>query len=205
MPVPAQERSCGLPTTRCSNSAWFSRLRQSSCRRISWHPEISCGVHLECCDTWRYSVLLAKFTGGFAFRRSKRGNIDQGLDLVAGAGLRNHRATPRVTDQHDFAGLCVNDALRGGDVIGQRSQRILYGDHFQALGLQQRDHLLPARSISKGAMDKNNGGSVSSDRRGLCTHDRSRQQCGNEDSVSDGGQFHDSSLKEVKLLSALSN
>jgi hypothetical protein len=49
-------------------------------------------------------------------------------------------------------------AIKGGYVIGQERQRDRGRHDIEPLGLQGRDNVVPARTVSPGAMDQHNTG-----------------------------------------------
>ncbi|MFK4535668.1 hypothetical protein ABIA00_003851 [Bradyrhizobium ottawaense] len=80
------------------------------------------------------------------------GDINEAGDLRIGADLADHRAAPGMRDQHGRSVLLGQRALGGLDRVRKRRQRILHGRDMQARGLEDRDHLRPARAVGPGAM-----------------------------------------------------
>jgi hypothetical protein len=59
-----------------------------------------------------------------------------------------------MTDQDDRPGACVERPFGRRHVIGERGQRVLDCNDLESFGLEQRDDLLPARTIGKRAVNQ---------------------------------------------------
>jgi NAD(P)-dependent dehydrogenase (short-subunit alcohol dehydrogenase family) len=109
-------------------------------------------------DTRRGWVAFLGLGRALALGRRERGHINQCLDLVAGAALSDYTAGPRMAHQNHSPTLGINHPLGGAHIICQGRQRVLHRHHLQAFGLQQRNHLVPAGAIGKGAVHQHHGG-----------------------------------------------
>src|SRR5205807_5068007 len=78
----------------------------------------------------------------------------------------DHNATIRVSNHHHLTLLCIDQALGGGDVVTERRERVLNCDDVITVVLQQRDQVLEAACIGKGAVNQHDSGFRS--RAGCC-------------------------------------
>ena len=104
-----------------------------------------------------------------------RRDIDQGRDMRVIAGLGDDRAAIAVGHQDGRTVLLVEDALGGGDVVGEAGQRLLHHGHVEAIPGQDVVDRLPAGGVDPGAVHQHDV----LDRRG---------GGGRRDRGSDGGQ-----------------
>jgi len=77
-----------------------------------------------------------------------------------------------MTDEHGWAVLRIENCVGGGDIVGQRGQRVLDGGDFEALGLKDGYDAVPAGFVDEGAMHQHDildglGGGLGR-RRGQC-------------------------------------
>ena len=79
-------------------------------------------------------------------------NVNQRADVRIDPGFTDHGAGVGVADQHGWAVLLIEHALGGGNVVGDRGQRVLHRRDVQADGLQPGDHVRPTRAIGPGTV-----------------------------------------------------
>lgn len=72
------------------------------------------------------------------------------------AGFPDDHAAPGMTDEHGRAILSIENCVGGGDIVGQRGQRVLDGGHLIALGGKNSCDAVPAGLIDEGAMHQHN-------------------------------------------------
>lgn len=74
------------------------------------------------------------------------------------AGFGDDGPAVGVPDQHDVAGLLVENSSGDGDIIGQRKGRVLDDRYLVAGPAQELVHTLPTGAVDEPAMDKNDAG-----------------------------------------------
>ncbi len=130
-------------------------LREVLEHALHRHREIALGVRAHFRESGRRREVLAELTDRLADIWGEGRHVDQPGDLWIGAGLGDHHAAPRVADENDRPVLQRDGALRGGHVVGERSQRILHRHNVQPRLLEERNHLGPARSVGPRTVHEN--------------------------------------------------
>ncbi len=136
----------------------------------------------------RRRLALQDVVDRLIFLRREGRDVDERLDLVVIAGLRDHGAGPGMADQNHRAVLLLDHAARGGHVAIKRIERILYRHDVQAFCLEQWNHLVPARAIGESTMHEHDilafqiigrsggaSGRQRADRKKTAEHDRGGQ------------------------------
>ena len=71
------------------------------------------------------------------------------------AGLGDYRSAVGVADENHWATLRSNNALRRGDIVGQRYRRILNDAHRVAVLRQDLIDAFPTRAVHEATVDEN--------------------------------------------------
>ncbi len=81
-------------------------------------------------------------------------NTEKLIDLARGPGRL--AGALQIDKRYYWSVLQRDSAPCGRNIVRERSQRILHSDHVETFSLEQRNYLGPARSIRKGAVNKDN-------------------------------------------------